>query len=186
MSIANKNSQRIVLTGFMGSGKSVVADKIAKFLGLEMVEMDEIVLAKSGRKSINEIFDKDGEDKFRELEAKVAEELGGRENVVIATGGGVGINEKVLKKLVGTTVFLDTPFDEIEKRLEGDVSRPLFRDKNRAQKLFTERLPQYRANADYIVLTGGKDIDEVAREVAMNLIFMCGGGGCGTCGGCNS
>ena len=168
----------------MGSGKSVVADNIAKFLGLEAVEMDEMVLVKSGRKSINEIFAKDGEDKFRELEAEVAAELGKKKNVVIATGGGVGINEKVLKKLAGTVVFLDTPFAEIEKRLEGDKIRPLFRDKSRAKKLFNERLPQYRANADYIVLTGGKNIDEVARETSMNLIFMCGGGGCGTCEGC--
>ena len=180
----NKNPQRIILTGFMGSGKSVVADRIAKFLGLEKVEMDEIVLAKSGRKSINEIFAKDSEGKFRKLEAKVADELGKKENVVIATGGGVGINKKILKKLAGTKVFLDTPFAEITKRLEGDDSRPLFRDQKRAKKLFNERLPKYRANADYIVLTGGKDIDEVAREASMNLIFMCGGGGCGTCSGC--
>ena len=80
---------KIVLIGFMATGKSTVAPLVAAKLGLEVVEMDDLIVKQSGRQSIVEIFEDGGEAVFRKLEAAVGKSLEHRDNAVISTGGGV-------------------------------------------------------------------------------------------------
>ena len=76
----------IILTGFMGTGKTTVGRLLAERLGREFVDTDDLIVARAGR-PIADIFNDDGETRFREWEAQVAGELAGRRGLVIATGG---------------------------------------------------------------------------------------------------
>lgn len=157
----------IILIGFMGAGKSSVAQILSEKLHLQLIELDEIVLKKSGRKSINEIFARDGETAFRELEIEAAKSLQSLDNLIISSGGGIVHNKLILDYLKkdGTVIFLETPLTQIEKRLVGDKTRPLFQDKKKTKKLFNFRKKLYEEYADIIVSTGNKTQTEVAGEI---------------------
>ncbi len=158
----------IVLIGFMGSGKTSVAKVLAKKLKMEHVEMDDYVLRKAKRKSVNEIFDKDGEIKFRELEIEVAKDLAKKDGCIISTGGGVIYNKVIIDHLKknGCVVLLRTSFAEARRRLEGANDRPLFRNPREARKIYNFRKPLYRAYAENYVRTDGKSINEICDEIA--------------------
>ena len=157
---------KLVLIGFMGSGKTTVAKILAKKLNLEVIEMDDLIIKKSG-KSIDQIFNDDGETKFRELESQIAIDQRNKENIVISTGGGVVINAENIKnlKVNGKMIFLKTSFLEIKKRLINIEDRPLFKNKRSAEKLFKFRQKLYERNADLIVDTDGRSVKEVAYEI---------------------
>lgn len=155
---------KIILIGFMGSGKSSVADDLSIKLDLKKIEMDNLVLKKSKRKDIQEIFSLDGEKYFRDLETIAAKEVSKLDNVIVSTGGGVVMKEKnreFLKK--GTIIFLKTSFEILEKRLRGNGTRPLFKDKIKAKKLFDLRQNMYEKWADHTILTDKKPINEVVN-----------------------
>ena len=132
---------KISLIGFMGSGKTSVAKVLARKLNLKNIEMDDLVLKKSKRQSIPEIFSKDGEAHFREIEIEVARDLRTEKDKIISTGGGVIMNKITIDYLKenGKIIFLKTSFKTILDRLINDVSRPLFKDKSKARKLFLFR-----------------------------------------------
>ena len=153
---------KIILIGFMGSGKTTVANILAKKLNLKVIEMDKSILKISKRNNISEIFSLDGEEQFRDLETKVVKEISKLNDVIISTGGGIVMkerNRKFLKK--GAIFFLKTSFETLEKRLRDDDIRPLFRDKIKVRKLFDLRQNIYEKWADYTILTDKKSINEV-------------------------
>ncbi len=163
---------KIILIGFMGAGKTTVAKIIAKKLKLEMIDMDSIVLGKSGRKSINEIFEKDGEAKFRKIEQEVAKDVSKKDDVIISTGGGVVMNPLIMDYLRanGTTVYLSSSFDKIKKRVSlKKVRPPLFQNIKSAKKLFDLRSPLYERYANLNIETDNKDIYDVAKEIIGRL-----------------
>ena len=163
---------KIILTGFMGAGKSTVGLLLSEKLGVPLIETDDLVLAHSGRGSISEIFEKDGEEHFRALELAVAGELRERGDCVISTGGGLGVNEAGLKKMRsgGTVVFLDTSFETAKIRLGNEKSRPKFEDKKAAEALFAEREAAYRRLSNVAVPTDGRTPDEVAGAVLATVM----------------
>lgn len=162
---------KIILIGFMGAGKTTVAQALSKKLKIKLIEMDDLILKKSKRKSINEIFTMDGERRFRELEIETAKKLINKDNVVISTGGGVVINKIILDYLKenGKVIFLKTSFFEILKRLKHASDRPLFKDKKLAKKLFNFRQKLYEEYADLIVKTDKKSVKEVTNEIIENI-----------------
>jgi shikimate kinase len=161
---------KIILIGFMGSGKTTVANVLAKKLNLEVIEMDNLILKKSDRKSISEIFSLDGEEHFRDLETIVVKEISGLNNVIISTSGGIITKERNLKHLKnGTIFFLKTSFEIIEKRLQADDMRPLFKNKTKARELFDLRQKIYGKWAHQIILTDEKSIDEVVNNLMEHL-----------------
>lgn len=157
---------KLVLIGFMGSGKTTVAKMLARKLDLEAIEMDDLIIKRSG-KSINQIFKDNGEMRFRELESQIAADQKNKENVVISTGGGVVINKENIKNLKtnGKMIFLRTSFSEIKKRLKNIEDRPLFNNKRSAEKLFEQRQTLYEKNADLIVDTDGRSVEKVTYEI---------------------
>jgi len=164
---------KLILIGFMGSGKTTISKALGKKFNLEVIEMDDIVLKKSGRSSVSEIFDKDGERRFREIEIEVAKNLSSKNNCIISTGGGVIINKIIIDYLIqqGKVVFLKTSFEEIKKRLSKDdnINRPLFKDKKLMKKIFNFRQLLYEEYADLIINTDNKTVNEIVNYLA-NLL----------------
>ena len=162
---------KLVLIGFMGTGKTTVAPVLAEKLGLEIVEMDDLIVRKAGGKSIAEIFEAGGETSFRELETAVAKDLQHYENAVISTGGGVVMNQATMDHLVagGVVIELAAPFETILQRISSNMPRPLFGDASQAKALYELRKPLYSKYAAIRVATDGKSIEEVVREVMQEV-----------------
>lgn len=162
---------KIVFIGFMGSGKTSVSHALAKELSIPCIEIDELILKTSGRTSINEIFDKDGEDKFRELEIETTKKLRNVQDVIISTGGGIVMNKINLNYLNhgGNIVFLNASFETIQKRLSGDNTRPLFRDLEKAIKLFDFRIPLYKEYSNMCIDTDNLTINQVITKLVEEL-----------------
>ena len=147
----NKN---IILCGFMGSGKSVTGKALAKRLGKEFIDMDSYI-EKEQNLSVNEIFEKFGEDYFRNLETKASVALGNCQNTVISCGGGTVIKKENLTALKqnGQVFYLSVTPETVIKRLKNNSDRPLLAEdkENKIKTLLEGRLPIYESAADYII-----------------------------------
>jgi shikimate kinase len=165
--------KNIILTGFMGAGKTTLAKILAQKTNYQVMEMDDWVLKISKRKSINQIFFQDGELKFRELEIATAKKLAKKERVIISTGGGVVMNKIILDylKQKGIVFFLQTNFITIKQRLKNDKTRPLFKDNQKAFELYQFRQPLYQKYADFIIKTDNQKPNQIAREIYKNEHF---------------
>lgn len=145
----------IVLCGFMGCGKSTVGRNIARKTGKKFVDMDSYIEDKAGL-TVSEIFDKFGEDGFRDMEHNACKELSQLKGLIIASGGGAFTFERNVSVFKGKDiiVLLDVPLSVIKYRLRNDKVRPLLQrpDKDQAmQELYEKRLPIYKNAADIIV-----------------------------------
>jgi shikimate kinase len=164
--------KNIVLTGFMGTGKSSVGKMLAKQMGYDYCDLDDVIVEQAGM-TINEIFARYGETHFRDLEAKAVNQVSTAENLVIATGGGAVIREDNRKRLrsTGIIVNLEASLEEITARLSGNTDRPLLKDEKSRQKvsaMLKEREPYY-AEADIRIDTTGKKVEDVVREIMFQL-----------------
>jgi 3-phosphoshikimate 1-carboxyvinyltransferase len=170
-SLERTNPKKIVLIGFMGAGKSSVARILAERCDRQAVDMDARILALSGRQSVTEIFDTDGETHFRALEVQVAEALGSASELIVATGGGVPANPQAMAALTAgaTVVWLRVSWDTVWARLQHDSDRPLLRNLQQAQALFHQRQSVYQQVAHLQVDTEGKTPPAVADEIIQQL-----------------
>lgn len=167
----------IVLTGFMGAGKSAVARRLARKLRWEALDLDREIEALAG-KTIPEIFESEGEEGFRRRETRALREALGRSEVVVSTGGGLLGREENRSLLEGRLVVnLDAAFEELlERILRSPEARPLARTGEEGlRRLFDERQPLYRAVARQVD-TRGKTADEVAREIEDRFLESGNGG----------
>lgn len=144
--------KNIVLIGMMGCGKSTCAALLSEHLNLEAVDTDARIVALEGR-TIPDIFADDGEDYFRDRERELAQALAGRQNLIIACGGGLPLRDDCIGPLgaSGTVVFLSRDPGAIYDSVSMD-GRPLGqggRDAFLAR--FAQREPIYRACADYVI-----------------------------------
>ena len=163
---------RLVLIGFMGSGKSSVGRALATKLGVKLVDLDIETLKLSGKSSITEIFTESGEKYFRELESKACAETKNLQDVVIASGGGVITrqdNMQTLKANKTKIIFLRTKFHTIVERLRGVSDLPLFTSLEQGLNLFNERASIYQKYADLIIDTDEDDIAAVAGKILQAL-----------------
>lgn len=163
---------KIILIGFMGSGKSTVAEQLAPRLGYTGREMDSIIVERSGLSSIPEIFEKHGEPFFRTIESQVAQDLRNVTTAVVSTGGGVVTNPSNIENLRangGLVIFLRTTFETICGRVTDISSRPLFRDGVQARALFEQRASVYEGHADLIIDTDRKTAEDICSEILSHL-----------------
>ena len=165
--------QNIILIGPMGSGKSTIGQLLANRLNREFFDSDFFIEKKTGV-DIPRIFDIEGENGFRTRETRALEELTGRHNLVIATGGGSVLREenRKLLKASGYIVFLDTSVNQQMARLKHDKKRPLLQTANprkKLEELFIERKPLYMAIADLHIRTDRKFARKVASEIISKL-----------------
>ena len=156
----------VFLIGFMGSGKTSVADYLARERGLSAVDADDYLEACEGR-SIASIFAEDGEGHFRDLETRYLRELAEGEPCLVSTGGGVvkrPENVAIMSER-GFVVYLRTTAEESAARIPDSSSRPLFKNLETARVTLSEREPLYEAAADIRVETVGRPVEEIAQEV---------------------
>jgi shikimate kinase len=159
----------IILTGFMGTGKTTVGKLLAHRLGYRFVDTDELIQERSG-KTIPEIFQEMGESAFRRMEAEIARELAAGEGLVVATGGRLMLdpeNAEVLGRR-GRVFCLQAAPEEIVARVTGDagVARPLLEGDDpltRIRALLRERGAGYARFPQ--VWTSGSTPEEVAGRL---------------------
>ena len=162
--------KNIVLIGFMGVGKGSIAREILKHSNFISLDTDDIIESMQNRK-IKTIFEIEGEKYFRNLENNVALWLQESvKNTLISTGGGF-YKVKNLKE-IGTIVYLDSPFEEIIKRIKAHPNadkklkkRPLLKDLEHAKALFESRKPEYLSLADIVVDVTNKSYEDSAKEI---------------------
>jgi shikimate kinase len=167
-----KRTPGIYLVGFMGCGKSTVGRALADELGWNFFDLDHEIESGAGS-SIGEIFDKEGEEMFRALEssalAKRVRAVQSGHPQVIALGGGALMNDKNFELVSnhGVVVWLDAPFELIEKRVAAESHRPLARDPDKLRELFEVRCPRY-ALADFRV----EAPDEEAMATVQRILAL--------------
>lgn len=165
----NLADRKLVLTGFMGSGKSSVGKVLAEQLDCRFVDLDAEIVTFAGC-TVNEIFARDGEQAFRMLESSLLERiLDITGAAVVATGGGAVLSEKnrLLMHRSGLIININVTLEQVLARLAGCNDRPLLAGENavvRAAGLMRER-EQFYADSDIRIDTDGKSVEDVAAEI---------------------
>jgi len=164
-----KALDNIFLVGPMGAGKTTIGRQLAREMKKEFVDSDHEIEERSGA-NISWIFDVEGEAGFRKREKKVIEELTGRKDIVLATGGGAVLapeNRKYLHSR-GTVIYLMATIGQQVERTKHDQRRPLIQDVDDIRGKLTElmeiRDPLYREIADYVVMTNRRSPKSVSTE----------------------
>lgn len=165
----------VVITGFMGAGKTTVGRALARLFDAPFVDLDDLVRELEGR-GPRELIDEAGEEYFREAETRalrrVLEEGAAR---VVATGGGawtLARNRALVAAHGCLSVWLDAPFDLCLRRIEDEGardSRPNARDTERASRLYEERLAAYRLADLRVSVTTQSRVEGLAVEIAAAL-----------------
>jgi shikimate kinase len=144
-----------------GSGKSTIARNLAKEIGYQYVDLDGII-EKDAKMFCEDIIEKYGEDKFRELESEALTKLP-KGDLVVACGGGIVIKKSNKALMDGINFYLDTDLDMIKERLETDYQRPLLKQKT-LEQLFDERYLKYQDFADAVV-SNNYDVDMTVKVI---------------------
>lgn len=154
------DKRNIVLIGMPSSGKTTIGKALAARMGKRFADTDELIVGTTG-KSIPEIFEEEGEKVFREIEKKVICDIAVNDGTVIATGGGVILDEKnvLALKRNGVIVYLDRKIDN----LIATDSRPLSSNVDDLKKLYDKRKPLYEKYAE-ITIDDNDDVATVVRR----------------------
>jgi shikimate kinase len=160
--------KNIVLTGFMGTGKTAVGKKLSRLLNMELIDVDTEI-EKYQVMTINEIFKKFGEPRFREIETEMIKKLSGKKNIIISTGGGAVLKQENMDALRkrGVIVCLMAIPETILKRTGHSSNRPLLKVEDpsaRIKELLDFRKPFYE-KADIMIDTEGKTPLQIAEEI---------------------
>lgn len=158
----------IILTGFMGTGKSAVGRKLAKRLDMEYLDTDELIEERE-RSSIHHIFDEKGESYFRKVESAMVREVSRLDRYVISTGGGVALKDENIKALKrnGFIICLTANPEIILKRTERTQDRPLLDESDpgkRIKELLRIRQAHYE-KVDFSVDTSNLPLEEVVWKI---------------------
>jgi shikimate kinase len=165
--------RNVFLIGPMGSGKTAVGKALAKMLGVPFHDSDREIERRTGV-DIPFIFEKEGEDGFREREREAIDELTQREPLVLATGGGAVLRPENRQNLAGRgcVIYLRTSVIQLVNRVRGGQHRPLLHNvdpREKLEQLMLDRAHLYAQLADFIVATDGRRVRSVAEEIARIL-----------------
>lgn len=159
----------IFLIGMMGAGKSTVGVRLARRLDRAFIDVDRELEGRLGV-DIPTVFDLEGEDGFRRREAQLIDELTGRADLVLATGGGAVLlpaNRQALSAR-GLVIYLRATPTDLWQRLRRDKHRPLLKADNPRQRVFDlveQRDPLYREIADHVVSTGRQPVEAAVESI---------------------
>jgi shikimate kinase len=164
----------IVLIGYRGSGKSSIGQKLADRLWQTLVDTDQLIIKKAG-KSIKEIFETQGEARFRQLETEVVKEVVKLQDVVISLGGGAVLREEnrvAIKESGHKVIYLKCEPETLHQRIEADAATSLMRPNltqfggiEEIEKVLAEREPVYRS-----IMSGELDVTNLSVEDAVVYI----------------
>jgi shikimate kinase len=164
--------KNIILTGFMGTGKTAVGKELSRLLNMKLIDVDSEI-EKSEKMTINEIFTHFGEARFREIETEMVKKISQSKNVIISTGGGVVLKQEnidILKKN-GVIFWLTASPETILNRTGNSNKRPLLQTENpltRIKELLSFRKPFYE-KADIMIDTEGKSPLQIAEEIIQRV-----------------
>lgn len=160
----------IILIGFMGCGKTTVGIRLSYHMRMAFLDTDKLI-EKTQEREISDIFAKEGEAYFRELETRTIAGMVGKESgKIISTGGGLPVkdeNRPLLKKL-GTVIYLKLKPETVYERVKDDTKRPLLQCDDPLEKIRTlmaEREAAYSDAADVIIEVDDKDFDAIIKEI---------------------
>jgi shikimate kinase len=164
--------KNIVLTGFMGAGKSVVGRKLAERRDMKVVDTDDVIEKESGME-ISEIFGRFGEAHFRELESEAVRKVSTLTDHVIITGGGVVLKSDNISNLRknGAIVYLRASPEALYNRVKDETHRPLLQvadSLGRIKELLQYRA-QFYADNDIEIDTTNLSVDEVVEEIIKKI-----------------
>lgn len=163
--------RKIYLVGFMGCGKSAIGRKLSYFLKMPYYDMDNEIVRQQGM-SIPEIFEKYGEERFREMETEFLQNFRD-EACIIATGGGVSMKEenRRIMRRTGLVLFLDATFEDIYMRIRHDKNRPIVQrsSKEELHELFLYRRKFYREAGHIQVLTEARSIRQIVEYIGFQV-----------------
>ena len=178
MTTRTAGTQRVLLVGLRGAGKTTVGAALARLLGWRHVDTDEWVQGRAQR-TIREIFDDEGEERFREWESAALRAALGEICVVVSLGGGVVLRRenRELLRTNGFCVWLTAPTDELTRRVAADprtaATRPALgaaaSRSGELAELLEVRRALYEEVAHSIVLTEKRSIAEIAAEIAARI-----------------
>ena len=160
----------IYLIGMMGTGKSTLGKTLSKNMQKPFIDLDSEI-EKTGGNSVSEIFDRDGEERFREMET---EQLKQYSESVVACGGGIVLkleNRHFIKEN-GIAILLTASMGELSQRLSDSDNRPLLANditEEALTKLWLERQLDYLNTADFTIETGGKNPEELSEEIFLRI-----------------
>ncbi len=163
----------ISLLGLPGSGKSTVGRQLARRLGFTFVDSDHAIEEQLGC-SIREYFEREGEDRFRDVEEAVIDRLTQEPHGVLSTGGGSVLRSANRAHLNQRTrgIYLRSSPDELFRRLRHDINRPLLQVADplgRLRDLHTLRDPLYRETAHYVIETGRPSVSTLVNMIIAQL-----------------
>jgi shikimate kinase len=166
-------TRNIILVGPMGAGKTTIGKQLAQQLGREFYDSDRVIEEHTGA-NIPLIFELEGETGFRKREKNILAELVQKNDIVLATGGGVVLdpeNRELLSKN-GFIIYLNAPLSQLINRTSKDKNRPLLHTDDPQKKLeeiLAIRDPLYRDVADEIVKTDVSPVRNVVKKI-MTLV----------------
>jgi shikimate kinase len=164
----------LVLIGYRGTGKSVVAAALARKLAMRAVSLDAEIEREAGL-SIPEIVERHGWPRFRDLEAEITARFSALDNLILDTGGGVVLRERNVTNLAhnGRIFWLKASVETIVTRIQDSTNRPSLTGARsfveEIAEVLAERLPRYRAAAHHEIDTDRLSVDEVADTIVRAL-----------------
>ena len=173
MILSLNNKDNITLCGMMGSGKSAVGKILAKKINFNFIDTDKLIEEKTG-KSISEIFDEDGENKFRKLEQTIICDILQNKKIIVSLGGGAIINSET-RKIINKnsfSIYLNVKIDILKKRLKKSRNRPLIFGKDLHQTLteLLKKREKFYKKTD-LIITNEKNINETVNNIIKNIIL---------------
>ncbi len=159
--------------GLPGSGKTTIGRQLARRLGLPFVDTDHVIEQRLGI-SIREYFAHEGEERFRDLEQQVLDDLSQTHSGVIATGGGAVLRQANRRHMRarGQVIYLRSAPEDVFRRLRHDTARPLLQVDDplgRLRDLLVVRDPLYRETAHFVIETGRPSVATLVNMIAMQL-----------------
>lgn len=163
----------IYLIGFMGTGKSTVSSCLARKLGYEEIDTDARIVERY-HQSIAEIFETQGEERFRDMETELLQELCKEKNKIISCGGGMALRKEnvALMRQNGVVVLLTAEPETILSRVQNDNGRPVLNGNMNLkyiQELLEQRLPYYKKAGEVVVVTDQRLPEEIAEEIRKHI-----------------
>ena len=172
--LMNRKKRGIIyLIGYMGTGKSTIGRELRNRMKWELVDLDSFIVKNEGR-TINEIFETDGEDAFRDKETGALRCVSGEEGTIVSCGGGIILRPENIDfmKNHGTVILLEATPEEIYARINRDTSRPLLKNNMTVEHIAQmkgKRDELYKRAADVVIATGNRTKIDICNEICDNF-----------------